>query len=160
MPIIKTINGDLLELFKQHQFNAIAHGCNCFHVQGAGIAGQISKEFPQATKADRTGSKYGDIKKLGSFSTALTPYGAILNLYTQYRPGKESETRLYDSIKKAFEAINACKFGVIGIPKLGAGIAGGDWKHIAGIIEGVSKDIEIVVVEYEKNNSTNPFTFS
>lgn len=162
MPIIQTVRGDLIQLFKEGKFTSIAHGCNCFHVQGAGIAGQLAGVWPQVSMSDRS-TKYGDLKKLGTYSVAKTECGNVLNLYTQYRPGREDKARLYDSIEKAFEKLNADIVddnAILGIPQLGAGIAGGDWDHIQGVIERVSTNINIVVVEWSKETAKNLFTFT
>jgi len=151
MPIIETRQGNLLRMFKQGHFDAIAHGCNCFHTMGAGIAGQIAKEFPAALTVDKQ-TKFSDYEKLGTFSMISTEYGIIYNAYTQYRPGREDTNRLYKAIRWAFSNIDDMALGidpVIGIPKIGAGIAGGDWTIIEKIINDVTFGAQIVVVEWD-----------
>ncbi len=152
MPIVKTVEGDLIKMFKERQFSAIAHGCNCFHTMGAGIAGQIAKQFPSAYDADLVTSR-GNYMKLGRRSDAMTKFGRIFNLYTQYRPGVEPPLSLYNNIQSAFKGLN-WEFGrdpffMLGIPKIGAGIAGGDWDYIACLIDGATPDLMITVVEYK-----------
>lgn len=49
---IKEIKGDLIELFKQCNFDLIVHGCNCHITMGAGIAKQIKDNFPIAYEED------------------------------------------------------------------------------------------------------------
>ncbi|AWY10398.1 phosphatase [Acinetobacter phage vB_AbaM_Konradin] len=137
---------DLLEAFQHNDFDAIAHGCNCFHTMGAGVAGSISKTFPVALEADKK-TEYGDWSKLGDVSIAKTVNGDIINAYTQFRPGKCPEHVLYDSIRKAFTVINEKYAGKsVGIPKIGAGIAGGTWEKIAEIINEVTPDVNIYVL--------------
>lgn len=160
MPIVKTVKGDLLKMFKNGDFDAIAHGCNCFHMMGAGIAAQISEQFPIALEVDKRQTILGDQRKLGDYTKALTGHGWIINAYTQYRPGWESPETLYKSIGSAFERINRyvspgielCGIGELrlGIPKIGAGIAGGDWGVIEGIIEYSSPRLSITVVEWAR----------
>jgi O-acetyl-ADP-ribose deacetylase (regulator of RNase III) len=157
MAIVKTVQGDLIGMFKERQFNFIAHGCNCFHRMGAGVAGQIAKEFPEAFDEDKTSSNYADSSKLGGVTAVGTVYGGIINAYTQYLPGKSDPELLYDSIYRVFRLIDnkAMLAGfdykpIIGIPMIGAGIAGGDWDIIKNIIDLATPSVNIVVVEWKK----------
>jgi len=152
MPIVKTVEGNLLKKFKQNEFSAIAHGCNCFHLMRAGIAGQISHEFPQAELADMKTS-YGYNLKLGQYSEADTDHGKIFNLYTQFRPGGENPKVLASSIALAFQTLDIRHGGrpdfLVGIPLIGCGIAGGDWDHIKNVIDTFTPKLLICVVEYK-----------
>ena len=157
MSIVKTVNGDIISMFKNRDFDVMLHGCNCFHTMGAGVAGRIAKAYPEALISDKS-TEYG-IDKLGCYSTASTNYGVIVNAYTQFLPGKESPSILYSSIGKVFSDLNrllnsniANILGIddvtIGIPKIGSGIAGGSWNKIEKIINEVAPDLRIVLVEY------------
>lgn len=153
MPIIKTVNGDIISMFKNRDFDIMLHGCNCFHTMGAGVAGQIAKAYPEALLADKQ-TEYG-IDKRGSYSSALTKNGVIVNAYTQFRPGKEHPSAIYDSIDKVFSNINrlfnaipSIYITAIGIPKIGSGIAGGDWDQIEKIINDAAPDLHITLVNY------------
>jgi O-acetyl-ADP-ribose deacetylase (regulator of RNase III) len=121
---------------------------------GSGIAAQIAKEFPEAYEADKKFTKYGDINKLGSYELAATDFGFIINMYTQFHPGRVPRKQdLYDAIRKGFIAIDSpCakdKIWSVGIPLIGAGIAGGNWEKIKKIINEVTPNSQITVVEYE-----------
>lgn len=141
-----TKKGNLLTAFANGEVNTIVHGCNCFHTMGAGIAGQIAKLYPGAFDVDKT-TPYGDIRKLGTYSLFTTPdNGDIINAYTQFKPGKENPYYLYASIEEVFRQINfdfANK--TIGIPRIGAGIAGGNWNTIFNIIAKVAPNVNIIV---------------
>lgn len=161
MPIVQTVKGNLLDMFEERRFTAIAHGANCFHTMGAGIAGQIAQRYPFAVKADQWHHVCGDRNALGDYSVDFNVHGTLLNLYTQYRPGRELTVTLYAAIGNAFLKVNAdslprLDFGVnrgarplIGIPKIGSGIAGGNWEEIAEIINAATTDLDIVVIEYQ-----------
>lgn len=157
MPIVKTVKGNLLNMFKEDEFDFIVHGCNCFHTMGAGIAGQIAKEFPQAYASDKRTSVYGDRSKLGKYSYTTTRYGVIINGYTQFYPGREDKNTLYRSIGSVFCRLSDTvdtfykrnKEFSVGIPKIGAGIAGGDWSVIEKIIDGLSERLSVIVVDYD-----------
>ena len=158
MPIINTVSGNLIELFKENKFDGIAHGCNCFHSMGADIAASIREEFIEAYKADINLSQYGSQLKLGSYTAANVKFGTIFNLYTQYRPGSETEENLYLNIENVFKLLSSLygsrptKFH-LGIPLIGCGLAGGNWKIVKDIINDNSKNIYITVVNFSKTKS-------
>lgn len=154
MAIIKTIKGDLIDLFKKGEFKVIAHGANCFSTMGSGIAGQIRQHFPEAYESDKLDNR-GSLIKLGSLSYAVTKYGKIVNLYTQFEPGRNFE---YCALKSAINEleewlrsksqIEGVAYPVIGIPLIGAGIGGGNWNVIKTIFE--KSSLEFIVVEWDK----------
>ena len=129
----------------------IVHGCNSFCTFGAGIAKQIKQEFPEAYKADLKTNK-GDKSKLGWYSRAyIKQYDLIIiNAYTQYgywgKAGKINVDyeALYNVFNKIYNAYNDKK---IGIPMIGAGLAGGDWNKIEKIINDIGFN-DITLVKY------------
>ena len=154
--VVKTIKGDLVKLFKERQFDVIIHGCNCFNTMGAGIAKQIKEEFPDAYRVDKATIK-GDSYKLGNYSFASitckeNTYRYIINAYTQYDfRGKNPIS--YKAISDVFSLLNKCTMlqGMkVGIPKIGAELAGGDWEHILYLINKATPDLDITLVEYNK----------
>src|SRR5579864_8145427 len=135
---MKTVKGDLLDLALKGEFDVIVHGCNCFHNFGAGIALQILNKFPEAFEADKQ-SLYGDVNKMGTYTKAKIVRNGkqfqIINAYTQYGCGTDRVRVDYTSLYKVFCEINRDFDGErIGYPKIGAGLAGGDWKLIEDII--------------------------
>lgn len=144
--IMRTVKGDLLKLFKDGRYDIIVHGCNCFNTMGAGIAKQIKQQFPKAFIEDCK-TKKGDLNKLGTYTFSDN----VVNAYTQYEYGRGKTNVDYNAIKKVFTKINEdFKGKKVGIPKIGAGLAGGDWDTIKKIINKVTPNIEIEVVQYEK----------
>jgi len=149
------VNGDLLEYAKMRQFDAIVHGCNCFCTMGAGIAKQIKEQFPEAYEADLRTTK-GDILKLGSYTYRKARHYdfIIINGYTQFNYGKNHIDGVenpvdYEAIALVMRKIDYnFKGQTIGMPKIGAGLAGGDWGIIKPIIERELKNCNIVIVNY------------
>lgn len=150
---MKTVQGDLLDLFSKGNFTVILHGCNCFHLMGAGIARQIAEAYPEAYQADSKTPK-GISSKLGTIGIACVGTGPkyIVNCYTQFHPGKEHPQALYQNIRSClqrvylnFRDLDNCK---IGYPKIGAGIAGGDWGTIKDIFDEELKELDHTFVEY------------
>lgn len=148
MPITKEMQGDLFELAEDGMFDAIAHGCNCFHTMGSGIAKTVAEKYPAALQADKEQTFKGDHTKLGSYSSMNVGKFTIINAYTQYYMGRKG---LYWAIKEAFDKINKNFSGkVVGIPLIGCGIAGLQWDTVKEIINDTTPDVEIVVVHYNK----------
>ena len=133
---MKIVKGDLIQLAKQGHFDVIVQGCNCFHKMFSGVAKQIRENFPNAYLADLDTPK-GAIK-LGTYSKAITGELTILNAYTQYKYGRDKNVvyAYYKAIAQVFKSI-AKHFPDkrIGYPKIGAGIANGDWEIIKDIID-------------------------
>lgn len=162
----KEINGDLIELALMGEFDVIAHGCNCFCTMGAGIAVLMREQF-SCNMFPLEDKRYkGDINKLGQIDWKVFPVIDselferkplyIVNAYTQYHYGYKHIT---DSDKPLnYEALTLCMKKInhtfpgkhIGLPKIGATLAGGDWAIIKQIIIKELKDCDVTVVLYNK----------
>jgi O-acetyl-ADP-ribose deacetylase (regulator of RNase III) len=133
------IKGDLIALALEGRFDVIVHGCNCFCTMGGGIAWTIQEEFPEACKADMVTIK-GDRKKLGDYTLATIKRNnheiTIVNGYTQFDFHGAKVLVDYDAVRRVFAKVKANFSGKrIGYPKIGAGLAGGNWDIIAAIID-------------------------
>lgn len=134
----------------------IVQGCNCFCVMGAGFALQMSKYYPAAVIADNA-TKKGDAGKLGTISVAhcddiFTPGHQvfIVNAYTQYHPRRDPPPFDYDACAKAMDCIKRsfhpeCS---IAMPRVGCGLAGGDWSLVEPIIANAFDDRTVTVYTY------------
>ena len=155
---MNTIKGDLLRLAKEGRFDVIVHGCNCQRTMGAGIAKQIARELPEVAFTDRVTSK----NKGGEVDIVdLKDYDfKVINAYTQIHWGRSKPMSGFDSqedryryIKKCMTAINVkFKSKRIGLPLIGCGLAGGDWKIVEKIVENTLVDCDVTIVEYKKGN--------
>lgn len=150
---MKTVHGDLIALALEGNFDVIIHGCNCFNTMGAGIAKTIKQKFPAAYEADLTTTK-GDKDKLGtcSWATVATNHGqlTIVNAYTQYQWRGQGKKVDYEALRKAFEVIKTNFSGKrLAYPAIGAGLAGGDWTVIEGIIQEVLQGEDHTYVIYK-----------
>ena len=135
---MKTIHGDLLKLALDGEFDVIIHGCNCYGAMGAGIAKAIKSLFPEAYDADRKTPK-GDRTKLGKISFATVDRDGrqitIVNGYTQFHWRGSNGLADYSAIRSVMAAVKQQFRGRrIGYPKIGAGLAKGDWNLISQII--------------------------
>ena len=147
------VRGDLIALAESGQFDVIIHGCNCFCTMGAGIARLIRDRFPLAYQADlQTGM--GDKSKLGTYSSALVGTQensfTIVNAYTQFDFSGQKVLADYKAIRNVFRQVGKdFAFKRFGYPKIGAGLAGGDWEIISGIIDEELSGQEHTLVIYE-----------
>lgn len=166
------IDGDLIKLAKEGKFDVIVHGCNCMSTMGAGIAPQMAKAFG----CDRFEMElWGrDINKLGNIDYQTFVLGeraiwsledaknnrnepelTVVNAYTQYSYGRNHKDGLaapfdYEAFTLCMRKINAIFEGKhIGLPKIGAGLAGGDWERIEKIIEKELWFCEVTIVNYK-----------
>lgn len=141
---MKIEKGNLIDLANQGLFDIIIHGCNCFHAMGAGIAKEIRNRYPTVYEADKR-SEFGSKLKMGSYTFEVIDssiykdhFFYIINAYTQYHYIKKYNNirENYNAIKKVFNSISEDFISYrIGYPKIGAGLAGGDWNSISKIID-------------------------
>lgn len=136
---MKAVTGDLLQLALNGKFDVIIHGCNCQCVMSKGIALSIKQSFPEAYAADCSTGK-GDERKLGTFSDAQVVRELhsfhVVNAYTQLHWRGAGVKADYEAIRKVMKAVKSRFAGKrIAYPKIGAGLAGGDWEVIRGIID-------------------------
>lgn len=176
--INETIKGDLITLAFEGKFNLIAHGCNCFNKQKAGIAAAMVKSFQTDTfKYEQ--SDAGSPNKLGMIDWGLffrkTPFSKrkaalvelhtqprkisdlmverelyVVNMYTQYLWATPFNPHPIDyaAVELCFKKLNLLFKGYhVGIPKIGAGLAGGDWAKIYSIIHSNTPHLNVTVVE-------------
>ena len=151
---MKQINGDLIQSAKDGRFDAIIHGCNCFCAMGAGIAQSVRKHFPEAHQADLN-TPVGDKNKLGTYSHAQIKRNGhvftIINGYTQYDYSGVAPLVDYQAVETLFEKVSHDFSGLrIGYPKIGAGLAGGNWEKISGIIDRALDGEDHTLVVYIK----------
>jgi O-acetyl-ADP-ribose deacetylase (regulator of RNase III) len=189
----KEVTGNLIKMALEGQFDVIAHGCNCHSIMGAGHAPQMAKVFGcDVFEMEQWGST---IMKLGNIDCEAfilnesvptqipiingyypeEPDLFVVNAYTQYNYGKNHKD---GNLRPAdYEAITLCmrkmnsifKGKHIGLPLIGAGLAGGDWdpsslsmveyenylkdpssyKFIKHIIQAELQDCNVTIVHYD-----------
>lgn len=149
----KEVQGDLIKMANLGEFDVIAHGCNCFNMQGAGIALAMAKSFrTDELKLEKLKFK-GSKEKLGTIDMAKRRSLSgkdlwVVNAYTQYHPGKDLRI---EALRKCMQEINKTFPGKhIGLPLIGCGIAGGNWKEVSLIIKEELKDMNVTIVIYNK----------
>ena len=141
---MKNVRGDLLKLALDGEFDVIAHECNCWCNMGSGIARQIKQQFPEAAKADKR-TKNGSKKKMGTCSVVKQHGVYVVNAYTQFMYGSGVNVN-YTAIRKCMKYIKEHFSGQrIGLPKIGCGLARGDWNIVKLIIEEELEDEDVTI---------------
>ena len=145
---LKYIKGDLVR-DAERDFDVIGHGCNCYCTMGAGIALAVKNKWPEAYAVDRA-SVFADKNKLGTYTKWVGKDITIINMYTQW-DFKGSDVKAdYNAIKNSLRAMKEEFSGKkIGLPLIGAGLAGGDWNVISKIIEEELSGEDVTVVIWE-----------
>ena len=177
--MFKEVDGNLITMALNGDFDVIAHGVNCQCVQGAGLAPQMVKVFGTDSFPMEDPNTKGEIWKLGNieyqtFHQEKEEYGNgwvrypdenvflsgkfiyVVNAYTQYNYGRNHSDG--DSVPVDYEAITLCMRKMnkvfagkhIGLPKIGCGLAGGDWNIVKAIIQKELKDCNVTIVNYKK----------
>jgi len=154
--MIEEIKGDV---FKAKE-KVLIHGCNCFNTFGSGVAKIVKELYPGAHKADQETEK-GDTQKLGSYTVWSGKHCyydqdiIVINSYSQYGYGSlfNKQVQLqYDKLRESLEQIEFVYRGAsFAMPRIGAGLARGDWATIKKIIEEVFtgyKKNELVRIYY------------
>lgn len=141
--------GDLLEAPEKY----ILHGCNAQGVMGAGVARLIKQKWPTAYLVYIASRQHNGMR-LGVVTYAEQDDGKVIfNGITQEffarQPGECCVS--YRAIEEVICAVNSYfehkSFQSVAMPKIGAGLGGGDWDLIETIIEHNSKNFQPVVYE-------------
>jgi O-acetyl-ADP-ribose deacetylase (regulator of RNase III) len=127
----------------------IAHGCNCSGGFGSGFAKAVATRYPDVRlsylhRFNTRGWKLGEVQVIGVGDGS----GRIIaNCATQQRYGRPDEGPYvsYPAIREVIRNLSRSWPQGFAIPKIGAGLAGGNWDIISKIIEEESGAVEVRV---------------
>jgi len=134
---MKIVVSDLLDI----EHGMIVHGCNAQGVMGAGVADQIRRKYPYAHRVYHDAYTAAGLV-LGEVIYAVFDTGNLIiaNAITQQFFGQCSNRVYVD-----YHAVRKCMRSVAGVakqhsmqvhfPKIGAGLARGDWSILSTIID-------------------------
>ena len=141
--------GDLLDVTD----GILAHGCNMRGVMGSGVARLVQAKYPEAFRQYIT--DLCNYFPLGGVSF-WSPLGEdeptrflVANCLTQEKMGADGKKYVsYDAVDMSFQILNkVAEEGsyTIHIPRIGAGLGGGDWGVIEAIINHKCKNVDVIV---------------
>ena len=147
--MITYVTGDLLGATQK----VVIHGCNDAGIMGAGVARQIRARWPNVFEVYALKHKVFGLR-LGDIVPVATPDGKIIvNAITQTGFGRNGRYVDYDAVETCMRKINEravdWEVNEIALPRIGAGLGGGDWNTIEGIIVKTATNFIPVVYDYQ-----------
>ncbi len=151
---MKIENGNVLNISQ----GIVVHGCNAQGQMNSGIAGEIHQRFPSVYEDYHNRYTEGPMV-LGEVIYSC-PNGKesrgfwVANGITQEFYGRDSNVRYVDyaAIRQVFRSVyeHAKKMNLdVHFPKIGAGLANGEWDVISQIITEELKDVSHTLWIYE-----------
>jgi O-acetyl-ADP-ribose deacetylase (regulator of RNase III) len=142
---IKYIVGDLFAGPEK----VLLHGCNAKGAFGSGVAKIVRDRFPLAYHEYLNQFRNGGLI-LGSVIWSNCGKRVIGNAITQSSYGRDGAVYVdYGAVRAVMTEVDTycARTGTeaVGLPMIGAGLGGGDWKIIAAIIEDEAKCFQPVV---------------
>lgn len=150
--ITKYIVGDIT----QTELKYIAHGVNCQNKMGSGVAKALYIKFPEIKTGyhDLLDERVSSFDWLGHIQCIRSKDKVVFNCFTQENYGYDGKRYVnYGAVSKCFyNLVNTLDKGtVIAIPKIGCGLAGGNWEFVEQLInDTVGDKLEIWVYELEE----------
>jgi O-acetyl-ADP-ribose deacetylase (regulator of RNase III) len=132
----------------------ILHGCNNRGVMGSGVAKSIRAKYREAFNIYRSIYEQNEhTLELGKVVWAhISPKRIVGNAITQNGYGYDGKQYVdYDAIRRSIQLTNdKCKrrkLNEFAMPRIGAGLGGGDWGRISEIIMEETPDCTAVVYD-------------
>lgn len=151
---MEIVKGDAIEILMDGEADVALSVCNCFCTMGAGFAKSVKENFPEVYEMDLQTTK-GDYNKLGTIGLVDVVRGArkfiVVNMYGQYHFGSGLQVN-YSALRLCLNKVTKMLDPKLTIcyPKIGAGLAGGDWDVISKIIDKELSGRKHFLVEYNK----------
>lgn len=147
--ITKYIKDDV----RNTELSDIAHGVNCQNVMGSGVAKALYEKWPKVKSQFHSISEQLKTpeKRLGFIWQVTCEDKNIWNLYTQlhYLPRNKRNVN-YRALSDCFNGLINSGVKKLAIPKIGCGLAGGNWEFVEQLInDTVGDKIEIWVYEQD-----------
>lgn len=148
--ITRYIKGNILDT----ELSNIAHGVNCQNVMGSGVAKVLADKWPGVKEGYHDLFKFQAIPGEDILGTVaqieiIDDNKTVWNCFTQlhYLPRNKRNVN-YRAIVCCFMQLVELGVEEIAIPKIGCGLAGGDWNIVEQLInDTVGNYIEIWVYE-------------
>jgi len=124
-------------------YGLIAHGVNCQHVMGSGVARALYSVYPEVREEylNLNSHSLGDVQLV-----AVSAFVTVANCHTQEHYGRDN--KIYADIV----ALRKCLIqlaemsNLINIPKIGCGLGGLIWKDVERIIVDIESTYSCVFI--------------
>jgi O-acetyl-ADP-ribose deacetylase (regulator of RNase III) len=137
------------DLFETPEIRAYAHTVNCAGTMDAGVAIAFKKRWPRMFEDYQLRCKDRRLA-LGDVFVWNEDDVVVYNLATQQSWRARSKLpALSRAVKKMLDLAAAAGVKKIGLPRIGTGLGGFDWKRVRSILEehGAGSPVELVVFE-------------
>jgi O-acetyl-ADP-ribose deacetylase (regulator of RNase III) len=139
------IRGNLLEAAEP----VIVHGCNAHGVMGSGVALAIRNKWPSAFNKYRDKYQTNGLS-LGEVIFANVEDKWIANAITQQNFGSDGQRYVdYEAVESCLRQVKnfmeVYGYDSLAMPKIGAGLGGGDWTVIENIITKIFEDKQVKI---------------
>lgn len=149
--------GDATEIEQKEQMIIIAHICNDIGGWGRGFVTAVSKRWKEPEKEYRKWYQTKQDFSLGEVQFVQVEKNVVVaNMVAQHKLVTRGEKKpiRYEALKKTLQKVGEKAKELeakIYMPKIGTGLAGGEWNIIENIIEETlcKKGIEVIVFEKE-----------
>jgi O-acetyl-ADP-ribose deacetylase (regulator of RNase III) len=149
MLIYKT--GDLMKFTE----DAFGHGCNCQKRMASGVAYAVRHTYYEMVQADLD-SEITPEQRLGTYIVVPLRNGKVgFNIYSQFKYGRDRVHVDYDALEAGVRGVcnelSSHSQKTLALPKIGCGLAGGDWSIVNKILEKISNEtgVDITIYEFE-----------
>ena len=150
MSITRYIKSDI----RDTELLYIGQGVNCQNTMGSGVARALFEKWPEVKEQyhEYCGMYFDQFpsQMLGIVDEVPLEGGkTVLNMFTQVRYGYDDKRYVnYGAIAKCFLAVDYKEHVKrLAIPKIGCGLAGGNWVIVKEIINDCTPNTEIWVYE-------------
>ena len=146
MTQITYITGDVTEPLLCGN-DCIVQVVNNVGAYGAGVSGAIAKKWPRVKE-----SFDNSVRALGIVNWVQVEEAIFVgNMYAQngLRSKTNQKPLRYGCLAECLLSVRQCRFAYVHMPKIGCGLAGGDWNIVSEIIQDTLVDYGVEVYVYE-----------
>jgi O-acetyl-ADP-ribose deacetylase (regulator of RNase III) len=143
--VITEVRGDLLDA----GLPALAHGCNCSGVMGAGVARDVRRRWPALYRLYRSACRTGGFLPGDVLVWPGPP--VVYNLAIQLRPGPmASRAAIEVAVARMLDLAEAEGVTEIGMPRIGCGPGGLRWAEVGPVLDDLAVASAVDLVVFEK----------
>lgn len=159
--MITYLEGDATDIPAEKRPAIIAHVCNDRGVWGAGFVLAISKKWPEPEKHYKHFVKNRRTSPLGQVQFVPVDNSGLIVANMIAQRGFPDVTRkraldyiaLADCLKDIGSIISVYNKRSIHMPRIGCGIAGGDWNVVEALIEDALPKVQVYVYDLPKKGT-------